>query len=140
VATTQITWNWGTNTNINFNPATDVLDFGWFQGGQFTISELNGTVVVAIPSNHQTYTLQHTSLHDLHLSNIVANDASAISAWTTALSSAPVTPPAPPSPPAPPPAPVPSGDAAPWSASSVYLAGTLATENGITYKANWWFG
>lgn len=81
MATTQITWNWGTNTNINFNPATDVLDFGWFQGGQFTISEVNGAVVVAIPSNQQSYTLQHTTLHDLHLNNIVAKDASAISAW-----------------------------------------------------------
>jgi len=138
VATTQITWNWGTNTNINFNPATDVLDFGWFQSGQFTISEVNGAVVVAIPSNHQTYTLQHTTLHDLHLFNIVAKDASAISAWTTALSSAPVTPPEPPQPPAPPPPPVDSGQATPWSASSVYVAGTLVTENGVTYKANWW--
>jgi chitodextrinase len=139
VATTQITWNWGTNTNINFNPATDVLDFSWFQGGQFTISEVNGAVVVAIPSNQQSYTLQHTTLHDLHLSNIVAKDASAISAWTTALSSAPVTPPAPPSPPVPPsPPPVTPGDAPAWSASSIYFAGMLVSEGGITYKANWW--
>ena len=139
MATTQITWNWGTNTNINFNPATDVLDFSWFQGGQFTISEVNGAVVVAIPSNQQSYTLQHTTLHDLHLSNIVAKDASAISAWTTALSSAPVTPPAPPSPPVPPsPPPVTPGDAPAWSASSIYLAGMLVSEGGITYKANWW--
>jgi chitodextrinase len=144
VATTQITWNWGTNTNINFNPATDALDFGWFQGGQFTISEVNGTVVVAIPSNHQSYTLQHTTLHDLHLSNIVAKDASALSAWTTALSSAPVAPPAPPSPPVPPSPPAPTqppvapGDATAWAASSIYLAGMLVSEGGITYKANWW--
>ena len=140
MATTQITWNWGTNTNINFNPATDVLDFGWFQGAQFTISEVNGAVVVAIPSNHQSYTLQHTTLHDLHLANIVAKDASAISAWQTALGSAPVTPPEPPQPPSPPSPPVDPGQATPSSASSVYLAGTLVTENGITYKANWWFG
>ena len=65
MTTTQINWNWGTNTNINFNAATDILDFGWFQADQFTISEVNGTVVIAIPSNHQTYTLQHTTLHDL---------------------------------------------------------------------------
>ncbi len=140
MATTQITWNWGTNTNINFNPATDVLDFGWFQGGQFTISEVNGAVVVAIPSNQQSYTLQHTTLHDLHLNNIVAKDASAISAWTAALANAPVTPPEPPSPPVPPapPPPVTPGDATPWSASSIYLAGMLVSEGGITYKANWW--
>ena len=79
MTTAQINWNWGTNTNINFSAATDILDFGWFQADQFTISEVNGTVVIAIPSNHQTYTLQHTTLHDLHLSNIAARDASAIS-------------------------------------------------------------
>jgi hypothetical protein len=67
VPTTNIVWNWGTNTDINFNPATDILDFGWFAADQFTISEVNGTVVIAIPSNHQTYTLQHTTLSDLHL-------------------------------------------------------------------------
>ena len=98
MTTTQINWKWGTNTNINFNAATDILDFGWFQADQFTISEVNGTVVIAIPSNHQTYTLQHTTLHDLHLSNVAARDASAISEWTTALGSSTITPPEPPPP------------------------------------------
>ena len=93
MATTQINWNWGTDTSVNFNATTDIFDFGWFQADQFTISELNGTVVIAIPSNHQTYTLQHTTLHDLHLSNVVARDASAISEWTSVLGSSPVTPP-----------------------------------------------
>jgi len=68
VATTHIVWNWGSNTNIDFHADTDILDFGWFQADHFTVSEVNGTVVIAIPSNHQTYTLQHTTLHDLHLS------------------------------------------------------------------------
>jgi len=31
VATFNIIWNWGTNSNIDFNPATDILDFGWLQ-------------------------------------------------------------------------------------------------------------
>ena len=78
MATTRIAWAWGTNTNIDFNAATDILDFDWFQADHFTISEVNGTVVIAIPSNQQTYTLQHTRLSDLALSNIVAKDASAI--------------------------------------------------------------
>jgi chitodextrinase len=140
VATTNIVWNWATNTNINFNAATDVLDFGWFAADQFTISEISGTVVIAIPSNHQTYTLQHTTLNDLHLSNIVAKDASAISEWTTVLGNAPVTPPVPPEPPvAPSPSVVPpSSGATTWSASSIYTAGMTATESGVTYKANWW--
>src|SRR5262245_48754064 len=96
-------------------------------------------VVIAIPSNHQTYTLQHTTLHDLHLSNIVANDASTIGEWTSVLGDAPpVTPPSPPPPPvtpAPPPPVVSPGDASPWSASAVYTAGMTVMENGITYKA-----
>src|SRR5258705_466999 len=82
---TQINWNWGSNSNVNFDAASDTLDFGWFQADQFTISEVNGTVVIAIPSNQQTYTLQHTTLHDLHPSNIIAKDASAIGEWTTVL-------------------------------------------------------
>jgi chitodextrinase len=142
VATTQITWNWGTSTNIEFNAVTDILDFGWFQADQFTINEVNGTVVVAIPSNHQTYTLQHTTLNDLHLSNIVARDTSAIAEWAGVLDSAPVTSPVPPPspPPLPPDPPVvsPGGEANTWSASSAYTAGMTVTENGVTYKANWW--
>jgi chitinase len=92
VATTQIA-ELGTNTSIDFNAATDILDFGWFQADQFTISEVNGTVVIAIPSNHQAYTLQHTTLSDLHLSNIVAKDGSALGEWTSVLDGAPVMPP-----------------------------------------------
>ena len=65
MATVNIVWNWGTNSSIDFNPATDILDFGWFAANQFTISEVNGTVVIAIPSNHQTYTLQNTTLAEL---------------------------------------------------------------------------
>ena len=109
--------------------------------GQFAVSEVNGTVVIAIPSNHQTYTLQHTTLSQLHLSNIVAKDSSAIDAWQSALASAPVAPapvPAPP-PPAPPPPAAPSASGpTTWSASSVYTAGMTVTENGVIYKANWW--
>ena len=33
---------------------------------------------------------------------------------------------------------MPGGGANSWSASSVYTAGMTVTENGITYKANWW--
>jgi chitodextrinase len=139
VATTRIVWNWGTNSNIDFHADTDILDFGWFQADQFTVSEVNGTVVIAIPSNHQTYTLQHTTLHDLHLSNIAANDASTIGEWTSVLGGAPVTPPAPPPPPVPPAPPPPVvSPGTDWSASAIYTAGMTVTENGITYKANWW--
>jgi chitodextrinase len=148
VSATKIVWAWGTNTHIAFNPATDILDFGWFAAGQFTISEVNGTVVIAIPSNHQTYTLDNTTLSELHLSNIVGKDPTAIGEWTTALGSAtttppPVTPPVvtpPVTPPVvtPPPVTPPTTGATNWSSSAVYTAGMTATENGVTYKANWW--
>ena len=130
MAAINIVWNWGTNSNIEFNPATDILDFGWFAADQFTISEVNGTVVIAIPSNHQTNTLAHTTLSELHLSNIVAKDRSAIAAWQSALASAPIAPPPPPAPP--PPAAPPTSGATTWSASSIYTAGMTATENGVT--------
>jgi chitinase len=145
VATTKIVWAWGTNTHVNFNPATDILDFGWFAADQFTVTEVNGSVVIAIPSNHQTYTLDHTTLHDLHLSNIVAKDTSAISEWTTVLGNSTVTPPTPTPPPvvtppvvSPPPTTPPTTGANPWSATAIYTAGMTASENGVTYKANWW--
>ena len=148
MSATKIVWAWGTNTHIAFNPATDILDFGWFAAGQFTISEVNGTVVIAIPSNHQTYTLDNTTLSELHLSNIVGKDPTAIGEWTTALGSATTTPPQvtppvvtpPVTPPVvtPPPVTPPTTGATNWSSSAVYTAGMTATENGVTYKANWW--
>lgn len=144
MSATKIVWAWGTNTHIAFNPAADILDFGWFAAGQFTISEVNGTVVIAIPSNHQTYTLDNTTLSELHLSNIVGKDPTAIGEWTTALGSATTTPP-PVTPPVvtppvvtPPPVTPPTTGATNWSSSAVYTAGMTATENGVTYKANWW--
>jgi len=52
------------------------------------------------------------------------------------------TPPPPPTPAPPPPTPTPPAPAptgcAPWSASTAYNAGATVTENGVTYKANWW--
>jgi chitinase len=131
VTTTNIVWAWGTNTHIKFNPATDILNFGWFAADQFTISEVNGSVVIAIPSS------------ELHLSDIVANDSSAISERQSVLSTTTTTPPpAPPPPVAPPvvtpPVTPPVTGAQPWSATEVYTAGMTATENGVTYEANWW--
>jgi chitodextrinase len=108
-------------------------------------------VVIAIPSNHQTYTLDNTTLSELHLSNITGNDPTAISEWSSVLS-ATTTPPTPPPvtpPPVTPPVvappvvtpPVvtpPTTSAGAYSASEVYTAGMEATENGVTYEANWW--
>ena len=85
--TTTIQWAWGQNQTLNFNPATDTLDFGWFQSGQFSISEVNGSVVISIPSNQQSYTLSGVTLSQLHSSNILAKDSSTTQAWSTAIAS-----------------------------------------------------
>lgn len=84
--TTAITWAWGTNTLVQFNPATDILDFGWFSADNFSVSEVNGSVVISIPSNNQTYTLSGITLAQLSMANIAAKDASATAEWQTALS------------------------------------------------------
>jgi len=83
--TTTITWAWGASTALAFDPAIDVLDFGWFSADNFTITEVNGSVVISIPSNNQTYTLTGVSLSELTLANISAKDTSAVAEWTTAL-------------------------------------------------------
>jgi chitinase len=55
--------------------------------------------------------------------------------WTIVATTTP--PPAVPTVPAPPAVPPTSG-ATTWSASSIYTASMTTTENGFTYKANWW--
>src|SRR6516225_7810846 len=40
--------------------------------------------------------------------------------------------------PRPPPITPPATSGSAWSASAVYTSGMTATENGVTYKANWW--
>ena len=93
--TTTIAWSWGEQRVLDFDPATDRLDFGWFQAGQFTVTESAGSTVIAIPSNQQSYTLQGVSLAELDARNIVASDASTTAAWANLLGaeSGPVAPP-----------------------------------------------
>lgn len=83
-----ITWLWGQHTELAFDPSRDVLDFGWFSGSSFTLTENNGSVVISIPSNQQTYTLTGVSFADLSARNIVAKDAGAQALWTQALNDA----------------------------------------------------
>ena len=73
--TTVITWDWGKNPVINFNPATDKLDFGWMGATQFDISEKSGSTVISVVDNSHTYTLSGVSLSQLSSSNIIAKDA-----------------------------------------------------------------
>lgn len=87
---TKIEWIWGSNKTVNFDPTLDKIDFGWFQSGQFKVSETNGSVVISIPSNQQSYTLSGIKLSQLSLSNIIALDSGAADLWKSALSSSDV--------------------------------------------------
>ncbi|MFG1421993.1 glycoside hydrolase family 18 protein [Roseixanthobacter liquoris] len=113
----DIQWGWATHETVAFDPAHDMLDFGWMGAANFTLSEVNGSTVIALPASDQTYTLSGVALAELSLSNISADDASTLMAWSTALTAAhaahddaggttgpqaPVVPPAEPLPPTPP--------------------------------------
>ncbi len=86
--TTTITWNWGANPVINFNPATDKLDFGWMQPANFDVTEKAGSTVISITDNSHTYTLSGVALKQLSMSNIVAKDAGTVTKWQTLISTA----------------------------------------------------
>lgn len=86
--TTVITWAWGSNPVLAFNPATDKLDFGWMQSNQFTVTEKSGSVVIGVVDNNHTYTLQGVSLGQLQMSNIAAKDAGTVAKWQSLISGA----------------------------------------------------
>ncbi|NQW51599.1 MAG: hypothetical protein HQ465_10205, partial [Rhodospirillales bacterium] len=86
--TFAITWAWGTNKAINFDTALDTLDFSWMAKDNFSIAEMNGSTVITIEGNNQTYTLTEVALAELSLANIAAKDASAVAEWTAALDTA----------------------------------------------------
>ncbi|CAN5630651.1 hypothetical protein BH09ACT7_BH09ACT7_60340 [soil metagenome] len=90
-ATTTIGWQWGTNTVLNFNPATDKLDFVWMQPGNFQVAERSGSTVITIVNNNQTYTLKGVTLAKLQIGNIVALDTNTLAAWQTIINNAKAT-------------------------------------------------
>ena len=51
----MISWNWGTDTVLAFDPAADRLDFGWFQPTNFDLSQVEGSTRIAIVGNQQTH-------------------------------------------------------------------------------------
>lgn len=106
MSTIDITWKWGTNTLLDFNPKTDVLNFGWFAGNQFDVRQDGANLIIAIPSNEQKYTLLNTTLADLTMADIKAADPSAQAKWQALLGGDPGPAPGP-TPPKPDPDPVP---------------------------------
>jgi len=83
-ASYDIKWAWGQDIELAFDPLRDVLDFGWFSGNSFNVTENNGSVVISIPSNNQTYTLTGVSLSDLNPNNVITKDAQATDQWNQA--------------------------------------------------------
>ncbi|NBQ41532.1 MAG: hypothetical protein EBU23_02900, partial [Mycobacteriaceae bacterium] len=89
--TTKITWSWGTNTALNFNTATDKLDFGWFRPDEFDISENAGSTRIAIVNGNQTYTLTGVGLKQMSIGNIIALDSNTTAKWQSAIANAGTT-------------------------------------------------
>ena len=86
--TTTVTWAWGTNPVLNFNTATDKLDFGWMQAGQFDVTEKAGSTQISIVGNNHSYTLQGVTVGQLAMTNIVAKDAGTVSKWQNLIATA----------------------------------------------------
>lgn len=73
-----VTWAWGSSVVVDdFVPATDTIFFDWIGADALEISEVNGSVIIAVPSNNQTITLQGVTLAMLEAGNINALDATA---------------------------------------------------------------
>jgi chitinase len=83
-----VTWNWGTNTELNFNPAADKLDFVWMGPSYFTIAEKSGSTQISIVNNNQTYTLKGVALSQMSVNNIVALDSGTVAKWQGAIAGA----------------------------------------------------
>ncbi|WGD31100.1 Calx-beta domain-containing protein [Ancylobacter sp. WKF20] len=76
-----IDWDYGSKTVLDFDPATDKLDFKYFRPAEFTVAEVNGSTVITIVGQNQTYTLTGVSLAELDYNNIVAVEDATYQKW-----------------------------------------------------------
>ncbi|MFG1424706.1 Calx-beta domain-containing protein [Roseixanthobacter glucoisosaccharinicivorans] len=90
--TFTIAWNYGSDAVLDFNPASDKLDFGWFKAYEFSIAQTPAGLVITIEGNHQTYTLPGVTLSQIEMSNIIALDTTARAEWQAAIDAAPPAP------------------------------------------------
>lgn len=73
-----VSWSWGQNVSVSdFDPATDTIFIDWFNAQALEISEVNGSVTIAVPSNSQSLTLTGVTLAELDAANIHAMDETA---------------------------------------------------------------
>ena len=73
---------------LDFDPAADKLDFGWFQPTNFDVTEDAGSTQIEIVNNNQTYTLNDVGLADMQTGNIIALDTNTKAKWTTLINGA----------------------------------------------------
>lgn len=86
-----ISWLYGVDTVLDFDPAGDTLDFGWFKASEFELTESGGSTVITIVGNKQTYTLTGVAMAELTMSNITALSPDARAEWQAALDAAAAT-------------------------------------------------
>jgi len=73
-----INWAWGTNETIpDFDPSSDTIFIAWIGADALEVSEVNGSVVFAIPSNNQSTTLSGVTFADLNPANFTILDDTA---------------------------------------------------------------
>jgi chitinase len=90
--TFTLDWDYGVAARLDFDPAADKLDFGWFKASEIEITEVAGSTVITIVGNRQSYTLTGVSLGALEMTNIVARDPGLRAEWQAALDAAPSLP------------------------------------------------
>ncbi|WP_211198707.1 hypothetical protein [Ruegeria haliotis] len=82
-----VTWAYGSNAVIdNFDPANNTIFIDWVGADALEVSQVNTSVVIAIPSNNQTITLQGVTLAMLEAANIHALDTTARDELSTLIS------------------------------------------------------
>ncbi|WP_286198924.1 Calx-beta domain-containing protein [Mycolicibacterium sp. ELW1] len=86
--TTTVTWAWGANQLLAFDPAKDTLDFVWMQANQFDVSDKTGSTVITIVGNNSSYTLSGVRLSQLQAGNIIAKDAGTLAKWQSLIAAA----------------------------------------------------
>ncbi|CUK18059.1 hypothetical protein RUE5091_04195 [Ruegeria denitrificans] len=73
-----ITWAWGADETVpDFDPATDTILISWVGADALDVREVDGSVVIAIPSNNQSTTLSGVTLADLSPANFTILDSTA---------------------------------------------------------------
>lgn len=73
-----VTWAWGTEETVTgFDPASGTIFIDWIGAGFLEVSEVDGSVVLAVPSNAQSTTLAGISLADLGPQNFTILDDTA---------------------------------------------------------------